>query len=339
MAACTSLLNSDLSERFEFITIDSTAPLIGKSSILSRTFRALGRIFRFIWLISTRRIRHVLVFSSAGLSFLEKGIMAIIGGTLGKNVLIAPRSGILEDDLRSSRSLRYFFRLVVRFSDYVICQSEHWKNLFLGLSDKERKYRIIHNWIHPDDYFFRNEPESQDEFRLLYIGQFHAYKGVYDLLDAIRILRGRRHNIILNVYGDGPEKEGILDFISENELEGSVSVPGWADMEIKRNAFATHHLLVVPSHSEGFPNIILEAMASGIPVAASSIESINSIIKTGKNGITFEPHHPESLANSIEQVLVDKEVLEDMKMRARETIENKYSIQIAVSRFHELLRA
>ena len=144
MFACKSLINSKLSENIIWVLVDSTAEQPEKSLPI-RTIHAAKRIARVCYHLLTKKIDTALIFTAHGASFLEKGSMCLIASFFNCKTIIAPRSGLIVNDIRSSFR-RYFIRLVFNRVSLVVCQSPHWRNVFESVSPNA-KYTVIHNWI------------------------------------------------------------------------------------------------------------------------------------------------------------------------------------------------
>lgn len=148
--------------------------------------------------------------------------------------------------------------------------------------------------------------ESRPRKQLLAVGRLSHQKG-YDIL--IRGFAAAAPSIPewnLNIYGDGPQEAELRAMIAELQLGGRVfinkSVSEIAD--IYRAADA----LVHPARYEGYPNVIVEALASGLPVIASnSQEAVRGLLGNGKYGVLYETEKPESLAQVLIETLHDRD--------------------------------
>ena len=99
----------------------------------------------------------------------------------------------------------------------------------------------------------------------------------------------------LVIVGDGPLRNEIKNIIKENRLEGGVELLGWQN-DIKK-IMSSFNLLVVPSLSEGCPNVILEALGCETPCIGSDIPEIREVLM--HNELLFKPNNPEDMAKRI----------------------------------------
>ncbi len=328
--ACRSLIESDLRNHVTFILLDTTADGVEVRSILIRTYHAIQRIVKLLVLLSTRRIDHVLVFCSSGFSFFEKGIMVMIAKAYRKKTMLAPRSGLLQGQLTRRYRFRQFAKRVIRASDTVICQGEQWFTFFDSMfPGHSGKFLIQLNWIDLSAYPYHPQ-SAKDLVRLLFIGQFHPYKGLMDLLEAVRHVR--ELPLQLSIYGGGKLQSEYEHFVDANDLSAIVSFKGWADQQTKLEALAQADVLILPSHAEGMPNVVLEAMASGVPVIATRVGGIPSLIHSGTSGILVEPGKAEQLADAIRLLVTQPDLRQQLSATAHTVVAAECSIDKAAEK-------
>lgn len=145
------------------------------------------------------------------------------------------------------------------------------------------------------------------------IANLIAYKGHLDLVDAVATLADP---LRIDCYGDGPERPRIEARIRERGLEDVVRLcgrrPGAAD------AYRQAQFAVLASHEEGFPNAVLEAMASGLPVVATTVGGVPELVDHGETGLLVPPHDPEALGAAIGRLAGDPSLRVRLGRAARE---------------------
>ena len=167
----------------------------------------------------------------------------------------------------------------------------------------------------------------------VYVGRLAEEKGVRTLLSAWRSFP----DLPLKMAGDGPLRQELADMIGREglnvELLGTldrvelVDIVGGADMQI------------VPSECyEGFPLVILEALACGTPVVASRIGSLDEIVSEGITGVKFAPGDPASLTGKVGGLLANRQRLGVMRRRSRALFENNYTAEINFINIMEIYR-
>jgi glycosyltransferase involved in cell wall biosynthesis len=162
-------------------------------------------------------------------------------------------------------------------------------------------------------------PWQERKNKAVFIGRLSSEKGVAFLVRAWKAWGSSAP--MLEVIGDGPERTAL-----EKESNGAqIRFLGQLPFDKTQERIATSRMLVVPSVCfEGFPMVIREAFALGVPVAASRIGSLPSIVDEGTNGVLFEPADPESLLNTIKRSWLD-EGLESIGVAARAKFEREYT--------------
>jgi len=138
------------------------------------------------------------------------------------------------------------------------------------------------------------------------------------------------------LIGDGYLRESIIQYISENELDGTVILPGWIDHEILPPFLNRMKLLVIPSDTEGLPNIMLESMACGTPVLATPVGAIPDYINDGETGFIMEDNSLECVAANVIRAL-DSPDLENIAENGRLFVEANFTFGRVVSRWQEVL--
>ncbi len=119
---------------------------------------------------------------------------------------------------------------------------------------------------------------DEDGRRILYVGNLKASKGCLDLLDALPALLASEPETRLVMVGDGPDRAAIKRRIAALGLDAVVSLPGAVAHRQLPDWFRASDLLCLPSHAEGVPNVVLEAMASGLPVVATRVGGIPEVL-------------------------------------------------------------
>jgi glycosyltransferase involved in cell wall biosynthesis len=146
-------------------------------------------------------------------------------------------------------------------------------------------------------------PSSALKPRIVAAGRLVEAKGFDLLIDAAAVLARRGVPFELAVHGEGPLRDALERQASAPELRHRVSFPGHAGDA--RAMFENARLCVVPSRREGFGNVVVEAMAEGVPVLAAACPGPAGLIENGRNGFLVEPGDSAALADAMEALLGD----------------------------------
>jgi glycosyltransferase involved in cell wall biosynthesis len=152
---------------------------------------------------------------------------------------------------------------------------------------------------------------------ILSVGRLSYEKGHADLIRAgaaLKVMPGTPPFRIV-IVGDGPEREPLLRLIARLGLEEQVTLAGFQRDTKPYYAMAT--LVAVPSHSEGSPNVVLEAMAAGLPIVANNVGGVPEILKEGITGLMVPAQNPDWMAHGIRRLLIDPELRDRLGSKAR----------------------
>ncbi len=336
--ACTSLIESDLKNHANFLLIDTTAISIPAPPVYKRFFNVFKRQLQLYKLLLFYRVDTVIAFSSAGLSFIEKGFMLLVSKLFRKRTIFAPRSGITKADYANSKIYRSLIPFIIKNVDIVICQNMKWKLFYQGINPlNNNEFKVIKNWINLEKY--EELPTHFDQsaiVNLLYLGWIETYKGIFDLLDAAHLLRSKQVQFNLKIFGSGSEMTNVNATITRLGLEDSVQTLGWANFNKKIEAFNWTDIYVQPSHMEGSPNTILESMALGKPVIGTNIDGVIELLDNGV-GMIVEKENPQSLADGLISLIRDSSLQKELRLKGLKRVKQNHSIEVAVSNWKQIL--
>lgn len=187
------------------------------------------------------------------------------------------------------------------------------------------KVVVIRNWIQPIENYdvsrLDAHLDSQEKtFKIVAIGRLAKEKGFDILIDAIRILIERGVKARCDIFGEGPERAKLASQISKYGLNSIVQLKGVHDNV--RRLLPLYDLLVVPSRTESFGIVVLEAYDAGIPVIASDIPGVKEIVQDGKTGLLFTPCDSESLAQKIICLINSPELLNSIVRQGKELVKH-----------------
>lgn len=336
--ACRTLIESPISNHVEWHLLDTTQRSVPPASVPVRFVAAAQRLILFLKHIWHDSPDATLIFSSFGTSLLEKGLMAILAKHSGVGVVFAPRSGLVLRAMQRSLSWRKCVRLILRYSDCVMCQSESWKRVYAQVSGlPSSRFVVIRNWIDSRDYSTLAEPPAPPPVRVLYMGWFEPYKGVYDLVEAISRKRGGLAGTRVTMCGKGAEFEGVQRRIRELGLHEQIELPGWVTGRQKMEQIQKAHIFVLPSHHEGFPNALLEAMAAGKAVVATAVGGVPELLTSPLLGRLVQPRNVDALGNAIVECVADPEFRRVLGRNARAHVLENHEIGRVWPRVLEML--
>lgn len=170
-----------------------------------------------------------------------------------------------------------------------------------------------------------------DGFTVGFVGRLSAAKGVDVLLQALRKLRDRNIDIWGAIVGDGEHRAQLSDTARALGLEERVRFFG--DRADTPLVYAAFDVFVLPSFNEAFPMVVLEAMASGVPVVATRVGDVGYIIEDQVSGLLVEPGNVDTLCDAIASLFGDGDRMATFARQARERVMKEFSSRTMAQRY------
>lgn len=142
---------------------------------------------------------------------------------------------------------------------------------------------------------------------VLFVGRISTSKGAFDLLDAWQQVVTACPYAELWMVGPDHTNGNFLRQVHSRGYDASIKLTGSLPSHVVATLMRTAQVLCLPSHAEGMPNCVMEALASGLPVVATRVGGISEIIENGKSGILVDKGDVRSLAGGIVSVLLDSQ--------------------------------
>ena len=176
---------------------------------------------------------------------------------------------------------------------------------------------------------------APDEFVVGTIANFRAQKDYPNLLNAARLLKERGVQIRIVAVGQGPLEQEMRALHNSMALGDRVLLLGQRDDAVA--VLGACDAFVMASKNEGLPVAIMEALALGLPICATSVGGIPEAVTDGVEGQLVPPSDPESLASALTRLATDPALRSELAAGARVAGE-RYDIQTAVTRIEEIYR-
>lgn len=277
---------------------------------------ALKAWFTYVALLLTGRVALLHVHSASGPSFWRKCCFMLPSFALGVPVVLHWHGGGFEHFFRrcSVRQQR-FIAWVFRRCDRVIALSVQWQDTLLRLMPGLRIVTITN----PVQMPAQAAPLQAEPPTALFLGLVHEAKGVFELLRAWRAVNEHLPGARLRIGGTGTaaDLQRLQQEAQSLGIEAQVDWLGWIDAQTKQRELHGASLLVLPSHNEGVPMAVLEAMAQGVPVIATRVGGIPLAVRDGHDGLLVEPRDDRALAAALLRVLTDETLRRTMGQAAR----------------------
>jgi glycosyltransferase involved in cell wall biosynthesis len=275
-------------------------------------FFSISSFFKLIGMV--RRLKIDLIHAHF---LLPPGLIGVcVGSIMGKKTAVTAHGSDLMIQAKNPL-LRGLIKFTLKRADYVLVVNQALQEKVLELGINPDKIYVTPNAVDVEKFTPQNKelpPDiemSSDKPVLLFVGNLVFQKGVKYLLDAKMLMNTPAE---LVVVGDGPLRQELEMKVQNEEISDVVFVGARRDVE---KIMPSADVFVLPSVSEGSPITILEAMASGLPVVATSVGGITDLIND-KVGRVVEPENPLEMATALDEILENKTLLEEKVVAARE---------------------
>lgn len=317
--ACKVLLDNPHLQHISWIKVCSAMKSLPPPKLPVRMVYAARRVLIFLVALVRNPSQRVLIFSSAGGSFLEKGLMALVAHYSGHPVTFCPRSGYILDDLQSSRFWRAFARTVFGRCQFVVCQGQSWKTTFTPLVEATEKLNVLPNQMDcPDHLRLSTSPKGPGEpVVFVMLGWMETNKGIFDLLEIVETHRDELANCRFVLCGEGSRLTEFRRKTTQLGLDHLISTPGWVQGPDKLQVLAQADVVLILSYREGLPNVLLEGMAAGRAILATRVGAIPDVVTDQDSALLTEPGEKDSIFQRMMTLVQDRDLRQRLGTTAR----------------------
>ncbi|MES2757508.1 MAG: glycosyltransferase family 4 protein [Pseudomonadota bacterium] len=268
-------------------------------------------------------------------SFARKSLLLLIARAAGCRTIFHLHGA--EFDLfagvESGPALRWWIRRTLEKSSVVIALSDSWAAFLRGYAPAARVVVVPNSVPLPPAAGHTQEQPA----RILFLGRADAGKGVHELLAAVAALAPAFPRLHLVIGGVG-ELDALRCRADELGIGERVSLPGWLDAGARSRELTSAQIFCLPSHAEGLPMAMLEAMAAAKAVVASTVGGIPEAIADRANGLLVAPGDVAALTAALRELLADGALREQLGDNARATIAQRFSTDAAMTALSALYR-
>ncbi len=213
----------------------------------------------------------------------------------------------------------------------------------IALSDSWRQYYIQHCRLDPNRVVVLLNPvkvppilpqrPQSDRIKFVFLGRIGQRKGAFDVIQAVAQLpRSQQQQLEVGLAGDG-ELVPAQALIEQLQLEHCVKLLGWIDADMRDRLLSEADVFLLPSHNEGLPVAMLEAMAWGLPVIVSPVGGIPELVTHQQHGFLVEPGDVGAIAQAMQTLLLQEPQRSRLGQTARQRVQC-----LDVTQYHQALR-
>jgi len=340
-----NILKSSLKKKYIFYPVSTMSrkggtPEYANEKTYAKVCRVVGDIFHFIGFLL--KISPPLIHINTSFNrwaFWRDSTYLLISKIFQKKVFFQIHGGELNEFCSFSFYLtKVLVKQILKAPELIAVLSSAQKKPFVEIA-LGKKVKVFPNPVELDK--FRHRKNCRADFNIpndyivvLFIAaNFYRNKGVMELLQAIPLVANKHEKVLFVFVGGGKEKDSMVQFCQKERIENYVTFTGHVTSDVIAHLLSSSDMLALPSYTEGFPLVILEAMASGLPIVATPVGAIPEVIEDGKNGFLVKPKDHIALANKIVWLIENKDARKKMGHRNIEKIQSKYDLNIVAEIF------
>lgn len=307
---------------------------------------ALALCTVFCWSLVRVRPAIVHVQTSSFTGFYEKSLLALLGRLAGRKVIMHPQGGGFGAFYEQSpRVLQRLILACLNLNHRVVANSRQMRQTFLDIGVPAERTTVVENavFVPPTsiwetcDAGCPGPDRSEARITVLFLNRVDAQKGAIELVEAARELRDRCPEARFRIVGpEDPGSQPLGKHIDSETLRERIELTGPVPEEAKDAAFRTADVYVLPSHVEGMPMGLLEAMSYGLPCIATPVGGVPSVIEDGANGLLVPVGDSDALAGAIEKLAADPGLRRRLGVNARQTVEKRFNWQTRAAEIIDL---
>ena len=283
----------------------------------------LSRFIRFVYYLP--RAKKVYIHMSSRSSFYRKSFFMIVALIASKNIIVHIHPNHFIDFLHSLPLVKKFYVLFLlkRVKTIVTLSVSMKESLSKILHDK--KVVVLNNPVNVQSLTCDGNFTRKTN-KLVFLGSYLRGKGIYDLVDAVeKLVFEMHHDIELEFYGN-KDADSLRNYVQQKNLIQHVKVNDWIGEQEKIRVLCESAMLILPSHSEGVPIVILEAMATHTPIVATSVGGLVDILVHKRNALVVKVKDVDDLRNNILMLMENPNLRNEIAQNAYQDVVKYYDI-------------
>lgn len=322
------LFHSSLAEEFNLLHFQ-----VGsegrKESMISKLVRFQLSPIQFLWRVILQKPQIVHFNTSMEpKSYWRDVVYLFIARIMRKKVVYQVHGGTLPQIFfKGNRFLTSLLKLVLHSTDVVVLLAQEELLAYRNFIP-DQHLEVIPNAIEVGtDPQWKRKPAAQIKpLQLVYVGRLAKDKGIFEIIQALRIVCNQGKNVELVVAGSGPEEMRLHNHVEDLGLSNFVRFVGTVFGEEKKRIWEQADLFIFPTYHEGLPYTLLESMAARTPPVVCPVGAIPDVIEDGVHGVFVSLQNPEALAVAIERLDNDRALICLMGEAGRQRVEDYYTV-------------
>ena len=288
----------------------------------------LGAMARLLLARLTGRVAGVHVNMGPRLSLVRKSLLLAFARALGLPVVLHLHSQARTLYEPSPALVRAWIRWTFARATRVVVIGQAARDFVTGeLKVRPERVDVVVNGVPAPQHPRAPLSASGSRVRLLFLGNLGEAKGVSDLLQALALSQQAAQGRIDAVFVGGGDIAAYQAKAEALGICGFTHFPGWAEQSQTSQWLASADMLVLPSHDEVLPLVILEALAHGVAVVCTPVGEIPHTLQDGRDALFVTPRDPAALAATLDRLVADAELRHTLERRGRELFHERFSLE------------
>jgi colanic acid/amylovoran biosynthesis glycosyltransferase len=218
-------------------------------------------------------------------------------------------------------------------ASYVVCISNFARSQLMAITDPEvwQRFRVVHCGVDLAEYARVRTRPSATELRVLCVGRLVPEKGQILLVEAVGRMRDQGVAVTLTLVGQGPTRPVIEALITRLDLSANIQLVGAMSPEEVTTLYSQHDAFCLPSFAEGIPIVLMEAMASGLPVVTTQIAGIPELVAHDDSGLLVPPGDVDALVDALIYLAQSEERRRELGNAGRQAIRREFDLRSCAS--------
>lgn len=226
----------------------------------------------------------------------------------------------------------------VRRASFVACVSEYGRDRLASHCTPSEVGKLAVIRCGPPPLCFDPNRATHDGFTILCVARLSSEKAHRDLFEALAVLESDGLDFACRLVGDGPQRGELETLVDRMGLAHRVSMLGALRPDEVFGEYRAADVVVLASHSEGVPVVLMEAMAIGRPVVATNVGGVRELVIDGQTGLLVPPRDANRLARALRRIADDRDQTEKLVHSAHRFVHEKFSEAASADRLMDLFR-
>lgn len=301
----------------------------------------IKKLIEFVVEIKRRNIQ--IVHINSGLSqrsLFRDGVFSLIAKIFGCRTLFFLHGWKEKEFEKIINDLikKKITRILLKKQDAIVVSASQFKKELIDLGIESQRIFVSSTMVESEKYRSKIKKFGLPPYEVLFCANMIRSKGIYELLDAIPFVIEKYPQTRFTFVGNGKELEISKEKSKELRIRENIEFTDYVSNIEKIKFLKKAHVFAFPSHTEGFPTVILEAMAAGTPLVVTPVGGLKEVLLDGVHGkiIKSMPPQPKEIGEKIITLLSSPELMREMSENNLKDVIEKYDVKVVSSQIGQI---